>query len=367
MAMSIKLSTEDAVLIGRTLYVKREEALESVLATLREVGYELKDGREREEHPVDNWYASLDVRRGKCGTCNAHISTTEIEVHGHVCEQCGAVTYREFVDGKTTIRFYFRDERGSSMRTVRMTVAKYDPDGGWLYLKPGFLQRGFGVMTGKRAREYFHRHRDKWEGVEEGDTELFKIRYPSPGLITEECVIEPCEIWGSERNHSIVRVWEGKEYGEHSRDFPIPDGITVEEAWRWAPLEPTPELHRTVIRAGGLTPDQGYYYQDGRREVEPEQYVMMGLFIEHLTTLDGAAFLERCKRFRLDGPGMVEDVAAFCHPESNIQNEPNFANTLVALGQALDGDDVHPDQAIAAHEGLGDPAAKEFARGMRSR
>ena len=167
--------------IGGDYYVKSPEALEALLTRVREVGYRIDDLRQdnsRKERGVSVetmeqkgwslWFAAIDVRHGKCGSCHELISCKGIQSHGHKCEWCGAVTYYEIMDG-STIRFSFIEKEGGERGFVdlTMTAKRWDAENGFLYLYPEVLE---GLWCDEeKAKQYFEDNRDKWEEVTEND------------------------------------------------------------------------------------------------------------------------------------------------------------------------------------------------------
>lgn len=125
--------------------------------------------------------------------------------------------------------------------------------------------------------------------------------------------------------------------GEHPRHYAAPKerdcglGITIYEAWRWAPLEPSPTLWRSLITAAGNSCRPDFYYQDGRREYDPYHLERMRRFVEHLTTIDLKAYDEFIKTADKSGPGMIHALARFCHPGSQVEVRPNIGNLLGAV------------------------------------
>ena len=82
----------------------------------------------------------------------------------------------------------------------------------------------------------------------------------------------------------------------------------------------------------------------------------MGRFVKHFTTLDFAQWQQRMPRFRLDGPGRIEDVARFCSGQHSpeIENRPNFGNTLVAVSKTMTGCGLEKRELKEAIRGAGD-------------
>lgn len=361
-------SIEGVVVVGGNPYVKTSVALEALLVELRTIGYQIDNLREAdhrkkggvsvetmEKNGWSLWYAKLDVRRGKCGSCQQHIDVAGIQSHGHKCERCGAVTYYEIMDG-STVRFSFvqRNENEYGMADLTMKARRWDTEAEYLYLYPEILDGLW--LRGDRAKQYFETNKDKWEEVEEDGQRLIRVRYRnSLYLEDEDSAINPRDIHGHYWNHKIVLVLEGKEYGEYFSNFPIPQSMSVYEAWHWAPLDASPTLHKKVLGAIGNNDDKGWHYQDGRPWFNARSFEEMGKFVRHFTSLDADAWDVQSKQFRLDGPGGIDDVARFCHPNAEVENRPNIGNLLVGFSKVLSGQKLTDGEIAAMADVAKDP------------
>lgn len=366
------ISSPDLIWVRNGLYCKTPTSLKGAIKELKCIGYKVKDLRKDkdtlERCTVEQleagsgmlWFASLkDVRHGKCGSCGSLISTRGIQSHGHTCEVCGEVTYYELVED-STVRFTFRGDDGFFPPELHMEVKRWDVEEGWLYLKYAFLDLGRRCLFGDEAEDYLAANTDKWELVEEDGEKLLRVKYRSGFMVPrDDDTIEMRDHFGGYRNFKIVKVWDGVEYDEYDRNFPLPDTVLLYEAWRWSPLPVTPTLHERLFRVVSQVSRKDYWYQDGRPEFKRAMYEEMGVFVRHFTSLDADAWDAAMLDFRLDGPGGIDDVAAFCHPEAVVQDEPNVGNLLVALGDAIEGRPVHPNQLAAAKRVSGDPIIKD--------
>lgn len=308
------------------------------------------------------------MRRAKCGSCHGYNSTAGRLVHGRACEHCGAVIYRHIIDG-TVVRFRFTSpgERGLEPE-LQMTAQRWDADEGFLYLKPGFLDRSWGVASGAEAERRMARHAGQWELVEEGHgkaaVNLYKIRYTLGLRRSDDDVIDMADVSGHDRNHEVVRIWDGREYPEFG-EMPVREGFSIYETWHWAPLDASPALHKRLLLAIGNTDDKGWHYQDGTPWFKAESWKQIGLFIRHFTTLDAAEWDRQSRRFPLDGPGGIDAVAAFCHPLAVPQNEPNIGNFLTAAGKTITGLPVsRAEEAAALDAVVFDSTTAEFINAM---
>ncbi len=374
--VNLQLKTLGAVWVGWDLYIDRSEAVEPALNELRAIGYTVESLREDEHRHEEGttveqmekggwslWYCRLtDIRRGKCSTCQAYISEQGIRSQGHTCENCGAITYLEIQDG-SLVRFNFVGEEGYFPSELQMKAYYWDADQSDLYLYPDFPEQrgGWGVLHGDKTQEYLAKHQDKWERVERDGNTYLKVRYVKSSWTKDHEGVSTIDVrdisnhyWG----HKIVRLWEGKEYSEWDTKFPVPESISVLEAWHWAPLHPSPTLHEKIIHAAGMVSDQGYYYQDGRAAFYAVHWERMRVFVEHFTALDINEW-DRA-RFRHDGPGAIADIARFCSPSAQVANRPNFGNSIVAHGKALEGNKLTDQELNAAADGLRDPHRPRF-------
>lgn len=365
---------KDVVSIGDDLYAKTPEALSELLAHLADVGYridDLRDSDDRKKRGVSVedmerggqslWFAHLDIRRGKCGSCGQHISICGIRMHGHKCELCGKVTYYDIVDG-STIRFSFIQSGWSDARAdITMTAYRWDTKRGYLYLYPKVSK---GLWLGNEAAQaYFKKNNDKWERVTKRGRQLIRIKYPNPWR-SDVSAIEPSDVHGSFWNHRIVRVWDGKEYGEFFENLPVPEYVSIYEAWHWAPLDASPYLHKKLLGAIRVGDDKGWFHQDGRAFFNDRSFSEMGKFVRHFTTLDADRWDEESKRFRRSGPGGIDDVAAFCHPSAETRNVPNVGNLLYGYHKLQTGLGITEGELAAMADALKDPEAGEVSKSV---
>lgn len=353
---------EGVVTIGGDLYVKTPVTLKTLLQELRDTGYEVDDLRVSEHRKERGttvetmekggwslWFAHIDVKRGKCKSCGGLISMRGIQVHGHTCELCGAVTFLRITDG-SKIRFSFKDEE-HSMVDISMKAKRWDTESGYLYLYPEVLDDPW--LRGEQAKCYFEKNSDKWEKVFENGQELVRVRYPEP-YDYATTAIEVSDIYGHYWNHRIVRVWEGKEYGDYG-DFPVRESMSIFETWHWAPLNSSPTLHRKVLGAIHDGDDKGWYHQDGRPWFNYRSFSEMGKFIRHFTTLDADLWDKQSLRFRLDGPGGIDDVANFCHEGAQGENHPNFGNMIAGVASIMEGKKLSNAEVTAVADAMRDP------------
>src|SRR3989344_7628012 len=192
---------EGVVVIGRNPYVKTPEALEALLTELRTIGYKIDNLRkddcrkeegvsvemmERDGWPL--WYANLDVRRGKCGSCHQYIDVTGIQSHGHKCERCGDVTYYKIIDG-STVEFSFvqHDENEFDMAGLAMKARRWDTETGYLYLYPDIID-GRLWKHGERAKQYFETNKGAWEEVTEDGQRLIRVRYRNSFYVEDSAI-----------------------------------------------------------------------------------------------------------------------------------------------------------------------------------
>lgn len=361
---------EGVVVVGGNPYVKTPAALEALLAELRAIGYQIDNLREADYRKRDGvsvetmeqngwslWFAKLNVRHGKCNSCQQRIKVAGIQSHGHKCEKCGAVTYYKIVDG-TTVKFSFvqHGENGYGMADVTMEARRWDPETGYLYLYPE--ARGNLWLKYEQIKPYFEFNQDKWDEVEEDGQRLIRVKYRD-SFYVDDSSINMIDVRGEYFNYKIVLVWEDKEYDEYFSNFPVPQSMSIYEAWHWAPLNTSPTLHKKVLGAIGNHDDKGWHYQDGRPWFSARSFEEMGKFVRHFTTLDADAWDTQSKEFRLDGPGGIDDVAHFCHPAARVENRPNIGNILVGVSKVFSGQRLTGGEQAAMADAVNDPVERE--------
>lgn len=354
--MNLSGFSDTVILITGSLYVKTEVAMQTLIKELKTIGYDV----ELSKHSKDKWYAKLpDIHQGKCGSCNELISTHNIKSHGHKCEKCGEVTYWEILDG-TIVHFSFTDSdnrHDEGMTDIKMTAKYWDYNNGWIYFYPKC--EGSNWTNNESAQAYFNANSDKWEEVKKDGEKLIKMRYTQPWDI-RRCAINPFEISGprngpvKQQNYSIVKVWDGKEYGEWDHNFPLPDSISCYGRWNQPILETFPKIHNIILHTAGQVEDKGWYYQDGRPYFQPGHWQNMSTFIRHFTKLDADAFDKAWPHFRKDGPGGIDDLATWCHPDAVPTNRPNICNAIIGLSKVMSNQPLVKGEEVAMEKAFTD-------------
>lgn len=368
--------SKNVISVAGDLYAKNPAALKRLLRRLTASGYEIQDNRldgysirkgevdaeTMEKNGWSLWHAKLpDIRRGKCNSCGSLIKVYAIHYHDHRCEVCGEPTYLDLVKG-STIRFNFvAEESGFVTPELNMEVYSWDYQNGDLYLLPNPLDSG-GLFTlkGKQASDYLQKMSNYWQWAELDGVTLIKVKNPLPWK-RDPANIEPVDHWGSVINHKVVKIWDGVEYGEYDRDFPLPEMINIFEAWHWAPLPVSDRLYSRILSSAHQGDDMGWHHQNGSPWFTAKHWEEMGKFVRHFTLLDADAYDEASKRFRSDGPGGITDIARFCSAKSVLRNEPNIGNLLEAMGNHLDGRPLSDKEQTEAVRALDTDEGMEFA------
>lgn len=141
-----------------------------------------------------------------------------------------------------------------------------------------------------------------------------------------------------------------------------PTGYNIYAAWSWAPLKRSPKLHERIISAAGMVSHSDYYYQDGRPAFDDIHLERMRLFVEHFTELNIEEWDRMIENADRSGPGMIEAIARFCHPNSRVTNESNFGNLLYGYISAANGKRLTEGEAIAMADAWKDPESRQTFR-----
>ena len=402
--------TPNVVQVSDHLYVKNEESLLPLIKELEGLGYEVKESvhqdfreltsndegyRERrsqlEKIPTSLWYARFreDVlqRKGICRHCGALIDTAGIASHKHVCTNCGGYTYLDVVDG-SIIRFAFakkEEHRG----TITMKAKEFDEETKSLIFYPKLINsnRSYLSLNLEQAREYFERNKDSWSFVERLVTEkrcilkkrkrltsrLKKKIKKNPDRYLREvtrkrrfvaikqnirsgCVetINICDTQGSQSFYKIVKIFRGKMYDEWDR-IPESESFHLVEAWRWAPLKKSADLHEQILHAAGCVSRCDYYYQDGRQAIFDVHLERMRTFVEHFTEIpiqEFDRFLLRCNK---SGPGFIRALANFvAGKNATVRDEPNVINLINGFHRAVNGYELTTDEIASMKKSISD-------------
>lgn len=359
----------DVITVNDNLYCKTTEALGEVVDRLGAFGYAVSDryadpdaleqhsAEYMHEHRFARYYASLDVERIKCDNCKKYIKRRGVASHGHRCEFCGAITYREMVRGDD-VTFSFIAEGNDHVfwpPKLRMTIRRYDGTHLWLEPTPVENDNDFDGLSVEKALAELEKHSDKWIYDTIKGKKYIKIVEPPSFSRSAVRVIEIKQNW-PKRYYSEVSVWQGREFGRYDRNFPVPMSLHIYDASQWERLTPSPTLHEQLLRTIHQTSDCGYWYQDGRKEHKTATFEALTPFVEHFTTLDIDAWKRFVPLIPLDGPGAIIAIARFCHPRPTIRNERNIANVMNFALDVVAGKPVSYREAYAAAHGLTDPA-----------
>lgn len=362
-----KIIAEQVVEIPQCgMYVKTKEALPVLLQQLEADGYELKDYRSSgKPKPKHYRFMSLrdDVceRKGKCRSCNSYIDVRGIQTHKHKCEKRGAYTFIEY-DGGTVVRFFWvsRDEDRGFEPAMKMKVFDYDDDLRCLLLYPEPENgNNFNDWSAENAKKSLERHKDEYKVIEREGRSFIAIPYDAHSpYLTETSVINMAEVHGKTWNYKIVKLYKGKEYSEFDR-LPLSESCSIYDAWPWAPLQPSLDLHERIISAAGMVSRADYYYQDGRSAFYDIHLERMRLFVQHFTALDLKKWDRMIQNADKSGPGMIKAIARFCHPKAVVRNEPNIGNLLIGFGKVFSGEGITTGKMDAMADARGDDKTRE--------
>ena len=243
LGMDLTVIDDDIFVDDNKLRVRSPEALERLLGELKTIGYEIDDCRKPEHCTLGAsaeekvklgltlWFAHLSsIRYGKCGSCGQLISTFAIFFHGHKCEKCGAVTYRELVD-ESIVSFSFRDDCLPGFpKLICMKVKWWDTDNGVLYLYRGLIPGRVFSLSGVKAKRYLENNKSAWSYETLGKRTYIAVNYPLDRDKRPMAKVDMYDTVGHVYNSRIVKLWKGVEYGEYEK-MPVPDYINIYEEW----------------------------------------------------------------------------------------------------------------------------------------
>lgn len=279
-------------------------------------------------------------RAGKCGSCNEYISIRGVQSHNHQCEKCGAITYQEMIKGSQVAFSWFRAPKNPVAFKLtsegEMITNPMDPQ---LFVGGGSLIVERYDDKSRLIYCYGELAEAEKEGIDFGERTKELYRKLADAGHTDHIMIsrdDISDIWGHSWNHKIVKLYQGKEYGEWDR-LPVAEMLNLYEPWHWAPAEASPDLHNQILSAAGQVSDKGYYYQDGRAAFWEPQLENMRRFVDHFTTLDLIKWDQMIRTASKSGPGMIDALAHFCHTRPNVIDKPNIGNALIGLVDSMQG------------------------------
>jgi hypothetical protein len=221
------------------------EALQTALEALKSTGYSIESQRDRQNEPNPSiysepktieemeqlgeplWYAHLDIRRTKCRSCKQYINISGVRIHGHLCEYCSDVTYKELVRG-TEIEFGFTADQYQGVRAMlRATVGCWEAEAGKLYLQP------IVDFPRESARSYLLQHRgSSWKYTVKNGVTFMLVEYHIRHVDSPKSNIYISRKIGGHQNFTEVLVWNGLEYATSQQaEMPFPSSIQIYEEW----------------------------------------------------------------------------------------------------------------------------------------
>lgn len=221
------------------------ESLQTALEALKSTGYSIESRRERQDEPDSSiysepkaiekmgaeglplWYAHLDLHRIKCKSCKQYINIRGIRIHGHLCEYCSDVTYKELVRG-TEIEFGFTADQYQGVRAMlRATVGCWEAEAGKLYLQP------IVDLPHVSVRTYLRQHRgSSWKYTVKNGVTFMLVEYHIRRIGSPKSNIYISRKIGGHQNFTEVLVWNGLEYATSQRsELPFPSSIQIYEEW----------------------------------------------------------------------------------------------------------------------------------------
>jgi hypothetical protein len=338
-----------------SLYVKKPEALPVLLEHLAAFGYNMRDtsaeadsSRPKPPRSVQEkngwglWHGKLDEKvlshKGECDSCHQFIDTTGIHAHAHTCEHCGDYTYIRYRNGGQ-MRFGIDDERERIFDDLTLIIHSYDAQKKRLlfYADPAEyrgkdlpVRESIFTRTLTASYEELPRLIAQYPATfshDEVDGDRV-IAVPHDVSTLERALhgINPKEVTGEAENYSMVRLFLGEKVKGLAR-LPIPEFISIYEAWHWAPLGPGPETYKKIMSAASMVSRKDYYYQDGRPAFNKEIINRMYRFVEAFTTFDANEVFAHAHR-HLSGPDFIDALAQATGNSEFIPTAPNIGNAL---------------------------------------
>ncbi|MFC1685545.1 hypothetical protein ACFLZZ_00820 [Nanoarchaeota archaeon] len=365
------------------LYVKNKKSLKPLLSHLKDAGYKVKDtssdkcfdGKKpprkvQEKEGSSLWHGSLTERvlkrKGECGSCHKLMDLRKAWKEGHKCGKCGDVTYKKFPDG-SRINFnvvnYDNETVGSVMRDLTLIVHSYDDKKKRLNLyadhkdykgKPReFSMRGLRKPVEDSYDDLstmIKLYPKTFSVGKVKKTKVVSVPYDIKDSYLKEHGINTCERSGELKNFDQVKVFKGKKMDEWAQ-LPIPDSVSIYEAWHWAPLKPSPGLYQEIMHAAGQPPRKDYYHQDGRPAFSDCIIGRMLKFVEHFTTVD-EKMVARHLDARLSGPGLIDVLAKITGHTKFIETAPNPMGALSIVAKALSGKRLTENELVQGEKSL---------------
>ena len=365
---------EGIVNIAQDLYCKTPESLAALKEHLIDVGYDIQDLRKEEGRPSADvqekngwnlWFAKpskkLVETKAECGSCKTLLDKDAVWRHGSQCSKCHEFTAIKY-SRRGLVSFSITDD-DRSMYNLTLIIHSYDKDKKQLhfYMNPKQCRNPFPIRVSRLSPSIEESYKNlasdikKFPGHFKVQTidgiKVVSVNNDADSHDIQSPGINPIEISGELQNYNIVDVFKGKRYDSWG-NLPIPDSISIHEAWHWAPLKPGPDLYKKILSAARQVSRKDYYYQDGRDAFFDLQIGWILTFIKHFTTLDAERIAPlMCKD--LSGPGFIDNLAKLTGNNEHIQTEPNIGNAMVFFGKVLKNEPVNQNEIDEAVKGAG--------------
>lgn len=359
------------------LYVKSPKALSVLQDYLDSLGYDVKDVSSenhfsakppRKVQEQDGWCLwfgrlndSILQYKAECRLCESIFDKVKLAKPEYTCESCEARIHEEYPAG-SEISFIPRDDREVSMKNLTFIIHSFDKEKERLNL---YVTPSDCLERRSRRTHNFNYTPEECESMvpdlvrkfpktfslkEINGKKILSVFFKGDHYVHEHS-INITDIGDKVTNYANVTIFHGKKFPEW-KSLPIPEHVSIYEAWHWAPLRPGPNVYKRIMSAAGQVSRKDFYYQDGRTAFYDRQLEWMFKFIDQLTTIN----LETIKPFLLrdlSGPGFIDNLAKLTGHTGFIPTEPNVGNSLVFFGKILNGQPVNQKEVDEAIKGAG--------------
>ena len=229
-----------------------------------------------------------EYRFGKCGFCNSIISVYGIYGHGRKCEKCGKTIYLEYVKGDL-ISFAFWGDKTIMTNVITLKLAETPNEDDKMIFEMEIPEYQYHLAKIDEVLKKLEQFKDCYTIEKINDKDCYVFFKPTTRHLEEseydkiKINIYNSQSDGKDRykagyqNCSVVKIWDEKEYSEHSgykhclldNTFPIPESFHIFKDWK---IEKT--IHEICHRSG-VNSSQSYYSGRGVGDITADNLIRM--------------------------------------------------------------------------------------------
>lgn len=218
--------------MSRDIRTNTQEEFNAKIEELKEKGYIFEEENKAEKYWFGIISEEIVKRAGKCGYCNSIIEVRGIYAHRRTCESCGEVLCLDVLKDNI-VRFCLREKMNGC--DIELKFHSEDREKRMLYFYKKDIPEPRALFAIKKDQVLPALTDIIEEEIEIDGHHLIGIRYNiGKGLLGEDIKINVIDYGRGFKNGSVVKLYEGKEYGEWDfgdKKLPIAETLHVYKDW----------------------------------------------------------------------------------------------------------------------------------------